>query len=197
MITHEKTLKLITELNEVSLYEFIATLYSDELVLFRNKWDEENLNTILLENAIWLLHGTDDEIIAQIDGYIMNELEQIGLKATFMDRAILHTIYNSYRRHNMEYYEENAIEFINDYAIEIKEYTRLKEMEFLFLDNNDNQIEAFVNGRYKYLSVTKQEKTVLKDDCPYTDEKLKVAWQDGYRLGELEDDLYSTLIELC
>ena len=199
MITNEQTLELLKDNHdwdfgkENSHEEFIAKLYSYEQKLFKNHWHKENLNTIMLENAIWLINIED--IFAMIK-FIMDELHKIDFKTTFKDRAILHAIHNSDSRHNMDYYFARGNEFTRRFGLEISEHTRLTKEKRKYFNTGSNLVNAFLVGMDTYSPHSLIEIPVTKNDCPYTDENLKEAWLNGYCWFELQSILFNALLKI-
>ena len=197
MITNEQTIELLKE-NYKFNDEFIAKLYGNELKLFKNHWQKENLNTILLENAIWsyMDDGPHEEMLVMIEDFILNHAIENIINPTFKDRAILHAIYNAKSRHTMDYYASKSIEFEKRFALEISEHARLTGIENEYWAADEALGSAFIEGRDEYLVPMPNKKPISKDDCPHTKENLKEAWLNGYGWGILENILCSALLEI-
>jgi len=179
MIIHEKTLALLMAVQDRlfkkpnTLDDFTAKLYSYELTIFKNQVNEENLNTILLEYAIALYPKCS--LWLAIPHFILDEINKDGIKTTFKDRAILHAVYNATGRHNMSYYSSIAEQFIIRFALEIAEFTRLKEMEIVYLKMGKKFRSAVLSARNGYLRRLPGEKPLTRDDCPYSEDDLREA----------------------
>ena len=200
MITHDKTLELLKANPDWgfqkpdSLDNFTAKLYSYELTIFKNQWIEENLNTILLENAIALYPKCSLWMV--IPHFILDEITKDGIKTTFKDRAILHAIYNSTGRHEMDYYSRIAEQFVVRFALEIAEFTRLKEMEMVYLKTDEQFSSAFLSARNGYLRRLPGEKPLTREDCPFTDDDLQEAWLNGFGFSYLDKILFNHLQQI-
>lgn len=200
MIVNEKTLELLKanqdwEFKEPNSLDYLtAKLYSYELTIFKNQWIEENLNTILLENAIAFYPKCS--LWMAIPHFILDEINKDGIKTTFKDRAILHAIYNATGRHKMDYYSRIAAQFVVRFALEIAEFTRLKEMEMVYLKTDEQLSAAFLSARNGYLRRLPGEKPLRRDDCPYSEEDLKEAWLNGYGLSYLDKILFNHLQQI-
>jgi ribosome modulation factor len=200
MIIHEKTLALLMAVQDRlfkkpnTLDDFTAKLYSYELTIFKNQGSEENLNTILLEYAIALYPKCS--LWAAIPHFILDEINKDGIKTTFKDRAILHAVYNATGRHNMDYYSGMGEQFVVRFALEIAEFTRLKEMEMVYLKSDEQFRSAFLSARKGYLRRLPGEKPLTRDDCPYSEEDLREAWLNGYGLSCLDKILFNHLQQI-